>query len=190
MKTIKIDSYDSSSLSCSSKKAFADNRLYKKQQEVTYKKIEHKLFNQFNVSKDPYWLNLILIESAKDYHINKYNTLCLHICKSFEKWTLLSSNSNNQNVSKIARDYKLSDDMKIWAFVIATRHNLFLIDSISKSYKLNLDNDCLMPYLSRRLLKVDYKDKAVMIAALDLQDKFDLEQVFFLFVQNKFDFFL
>ncbi len=179
IKKVKIEENNKSvSSSSSSKKSIADNRLYKKQQEITYKRIEQKLFNQFNASKDPYWLNLILIENSKDYHINKYNTLCSHICKSFEKWSLLSSNSNNENVSKIARDYKFSDHMKIWAFVIATRHNLFLIDSISKSYKLNRDNECLMPYLEKRLLKVEYKDKAVMIAALELQDKFDLEQVF------------
>jgi hypothetical protein len=175
IKNVKIDdNYDRTASSFStSKKKLTDNGLYKKQQELTYKKIEQKLFNQFNVSKDPYWLNLILIENAKDYHINKYNTLCLHICKSFEKWSSLSSNCNNENVSKLASDY----NMKIWAFVIATRHNLFLIDSISKSYKLNSNNDILMPYLEKRLLKVDFKDKAVMIAALDLQDKFDLEQV-------------
>lgn len=159
------------------KESLADIRLFKKAQEATFKKVELSLFSEFKKSLDPYFLNLILIENSNDYRVNKYNSLACLIAKSFEKWTTLAENLN------FVKDYKISDELKIDAFVVASRHNLLLIDYIARTYQLTVNNETLLPYLKHRIKTFDAKDKAVSICSLMMHEHFSSEEV----ISNQFN---
>lgn len=158
----------------------SQRRSIRKIQELEYKKIEQSLFEQFASSPDPYNLNLILIENSRDYAVNKYNTLSGLIAKSFERWVSLPANAN--------LNYFIDDELKIDAFVIASKHNLLIVDYVANAYQLNTNNIVLLPYLNERVKKLDHKDKALLISALMLHDHFDCEQVVQIFLNKRFKF--
>jgi hypothetical protein len=138
----------------------------KKHRELCYKKIEAILIEAFKESKHPYWLTLILIENSKDYRSNKYNSLASFIAKSFEKWI------------KIVRlTQSLDDELRLFAFLVSTRHHLLMIESITNSYNLSTNNEFLVPYLKKKCSTLDHKDKAILISTLELHDHFNFEEV-------------
>jgi hypothetical protein len=139
-----------------------------KKQEVIYKKVEIELYELFESSPQPYWLNLILIENCRDYSANRFNSIACLIAKSFEKWALSKKNS---------QPAVISDELKIHAFISSTRHHLLMIDSIAKSYELWQNNQILEPYLKRKVKVLDSKDKAILIGSVMMHDYFNFEEV-------------
>lgn len=149
----------------------AEARLLKKDHEKIYKQIEGLLFNVLNESKDPFWLNLILIENSRDYPFQRYNSLACTIAKLFEKWCSLDSNQ------ALVKNYKLDEDIKISSFVMSTRYHLLMIDSIFKTYQLTTNNEFLLPFMNLVLVKLDEKDKAILISSCMLHDHFKFDEV-------------
>jgi hypothetical protein len=159
-----------------------EQQLAKKHQETVNKQIEATLFKEFSSAQDPFWLNLILIENSKDYMVNKYNTLACIIAKLFEKWTSLPANC------KFCAGYKLTEEIRTEAFLIATKRNLLVLDFVCGPYKLaDVDNSFLLDFLRYKLeAKLDFKDKALLISTLQFHEYFDLEQTLLpLLLQDK-----
>lgn len=93
-----------------------------------------------------------------------------------KKWVSLPKNAD------FVKNYKTVDQLKIDAFVVATRYNLLLVDYLVRSYQLNVENKFLLPYLKARMEKMEEKDKAILISSLMLHDHFESEQVILLFL--------
>ena len=148
-----------------------DSPLLKKEKELLFKQIEVKLFAAYRTEKDPFWFNLLLIENTRDYPYNKYNSLACLTAKYFENW--LSMPSNRQ----LASTYKFTSDLKISAFIVASKHHLLMLDSLFKSYQVYKDNAFLLPFVSQRIKSLDYKDKAILISSVMMHDHFDFEEV-------------
>ncbi len=55
--------------------ATADSRQSKQKKENAMRSLETSLFTMYAASRDPYWLNLILIENCRDLKINKYSKM-------------------------------------------------------------------------------------------------------------------
>ena len=138
-------------------------------QENAMKKLENRLFQLFGSSSEPYWLNLILIENTKDYQVNKFNTLSLIVARVFQKWTTI------KKIKPI-----LLEEIKVFAFLISTKHHLLITSFIAEAYQLAESNTILLPYLKHRIEKMDNKEKALLIGYLKLQEKFTIEEVIFL----------
>lgn len=148
------------------------------EKEMTIK-LETKLIDQFSTSKHPYWFNLILIENCRDYSFNKYNSLASFTLKTFEKWI------QSLNEKQLSVEY-LNDEIKKAAFIISCKYHLLLVDTIAKLYKLTESNEFILPYLKYRIspdcnlrLKLDFKDKAILINACMFHEHFDCQEVIF-----------
>ncbi|CAF0779065.1 unnamed protein product [Brachionus calyciflorus] len=148
-----------------------DNRQFKKLQEAVFKKIETSLFKEFNKSSNPFYLTIFFIENSNDYKANKINSLACLIAKAFDKW--ISSNAN----SDLFLDSKITDELKIDAFIVATKHNLLLLEWFTRAYQLNKNNEALLPYVKFRIKNLDFKDKAILIGSLALHDHFKCEEI-------------
>lgn len=93
---------------------------------------------------------------------------CL-IAKAFNKWS--------KSVQSV--NFTLNDELKQFAFILSTRHHLFMIDYVFDSYEM-VSCQMLLPYLKYRLLSLkEAKDKAVLISTLMMHDCFDFEEVNF-----------
>ena len=166
------------SLNIDNKQPTANKQL----EESMMKKLEAKLYEEFNAVKQPYWLHLILIENCRDYSVNKYNSLACTIAKTFDKWTRTNQQAND-----------LNKEIKIAAFIIGCKYHLLLIDLLVKIYKINENDQFILPYLKYRTasdcnfrVKFDYKDKAVLISACMMHDHFDFEDILMpLLLQDK-----
>lgn len=133
----------------------------------SYKLVETELHTIFDKCEEPAWLNLLLIENSKDYHTNKINTHAIMISKSFEKWHF------KQTVKS-----KFDFDLQLNALKVATKHHTLLLESIVKSYDLcNVEKTKLYDHVIFEIEKFDYKDKALCISFLAMQDFFDIKTV-------------
>ena len=146
-----------------------EQHMSKKDQEILFRRLETDLFELFDKSTHPFWLNLFFIENSKDYAVNKYYTLSCCIAKLFERWV-------NANKTR-ANTFKLSEEIRTEAFLVSCRHNLLLIDYICGLYQLDIDNQFLLDLAKARISTLDFKDKAILIGTLRLHDSFDMEQI-------------
>ncbi len=144
--------------------ATSDNNLNYR----SFKLVEQNLYEIFDKCDEPAWLNLLLIEHSKDYHVNKINTHAVMISKSFEKWCFKSINKMKIN---------FNFDLKLNAFKLAIKHHTLLLESIVKSYDLDQIQNELYPYVVKEIERFDYKDKAVCISSLAMQHLFDIKTV-------------
>lgn len=152
------------------KKNMAEERLMKKEQEIVLRKMEKSLFEMFKTSPNPYLLNLLMIETSRDYTVNKYNTLACTIAKSFEKWHSSTKPSSSSSST-------IDNETRIDAFVVATKYNLMILDYVVQPYQMTTNNNVLLPFVHYRMKTLDYKDKAVLICSLMMQHHFDCEEV-------------
>ena len=143
----------------------------KRDKEILFKQIETKLFDAYDKAKDPFWLNILLIENSKDYTYNKYNSLACLMAKYFETWVFLPANS------QLVSSYQFTKDLKISAFIVTCKYHLMMVDSIFKAYQIYKDNEYLLPFLKFKLGKLDFKDKAILISSTMLHDHFSFEEV-------------
>jgi hypothetical protein len=96
------------------------------------------------------------------------NSHSIMISKSFEKWRL------KQNQKILIVDF----DLQINAFKVATKHHTLLLESIVKSYDLDRINKTeLYDHVVFEIEKFDYKDKAMCISFLSMQEFFDIKTV-------------
>lgn len=146
-----------------------------------FKLVESKLYDIFDRHEEPAWLNLLLIENSKDYHLNKINTHAVMIAKTFEKWCLKAAtqapNSNESNKIINKSRINLDLDLQLSAFKVATRHHIILLESIVHAYDLDKINDYLFKNVLIEINKLDYKDKALCITYLMMHDYFDIKEV-------------
>ena len=142
-----------------------------------FKLFKSELCKLFDGCDEPGWLNLLLIENSKDYHTNKINTHAVMIAKSFEKWCFQSSTAEAIIINK-TKD-KINFDLQLCAFKLATEHHTILLDAIVKSYDLDQVEvrSKLYPHVVEAIQKFDYKDKALCIAFLAMQELFDVKTV-------------
>lgn len=183
----------------SKKKLAAEERERKRHQEAVLREIEQSLIQQFETSSDPFVLNLIMIENSRDYGVNKYNTLSCLIAKSFEKWTNIGRDIRKvffEHINTLKKNFKkfiilfffcslfslqlnktINDEMKIDAFVVASKFNIMVVEYVIQPYKLDVNNQVLLPFLKHRLKTLDYKDRAVVISELMMQNHFNCEEV-------------
>ena len=95
------------------------------------------------------------------------NTHSIMISKSFEKWRL-----------KQTKKFEFDFDLQSNAFRVATKHHTLLLESIIKSYELDKINKTdLYDQVIFEIEKFDYKDKALCIAFLSMQEFFDVKTV-------------
>lgn len=80
-----------------SKKQTAEDRQWKRHQDAVMKEIEMSLIEQFDSSRDAFYLNLIFIENCRDYGVNKYNTLSCLVAKTFDKWLIMPPPTQSDN---------------------------------------------------------------------------------------------
>ncbi len=129
-----------------------------------FKRVEIRLNELFKAAVEPAWLTLFLIENSRDYHSNKMNTFASTIAKTFEKFA-----------SRVK--INLDADLQFNAFKIATKHNILLLESITKAYGLLGSIDIFSEYVHDVAERFNFKDKAIFISCLNLHDFFDLEDV-------------
>ncbi len=148
----------------------------KQTKEAMMRKLEAKLISEFASSQHPFWFNLVLIENCNDYNLNKYNSLTCVVARVFEKFV--------QSLSKETVDSYLNEEIKLAAFIVGSKYHLLLIDIFAKVYKLNEENQFILPYIKNRVLpdcslsfKLDFKDKALLINACMMHDHFEFEEV-------------
>jgi hypothetical protein len=145
--------------------------MTKKEQEILNKKIESSLFQFLDDSSEPFWLILLLIENSKDFSVNKYNTSACLIAKLFEKWLNLP-----QNIKRL-ENFKPDESIKKEALLISTRYNLQILEYLVKPYQLHVDNNYLIEIVKKKIDKLDFKDKAILIGTTCLHEHFDYEEV-------------
>ncbi len=103
------------------------------------------------------------------------------IAKTFEKWT--------KSCEKSKLSYNFTDELRIMALVLSSKHHIFMIDYIFETYQLIKDNEILLPYV-KHLLNTEtfkeFKDKAILISTLHMHDFFETEEVFDMLLLDKF----
>lgn len=67
-----------------------------------------------------------------------------------------------------------------------------VVEYVIQPYKLDVNNQVLLPFLKHRLKTLDYKDRAVVICELMMQNHFNCEEVQIVQIRLKLydDFFL
>lgn len=91
----------------------------------------------------------------------------------FNKRNHIKSNK----IIMIMKNRNIDDNLKIDAFLVASKYNLMLVDYLAEPYELTHDNDILLPYLKIRLKKLDYKETAILISSVMMHKHFDCEEV-------------
>ena len=76
-----------------------------------------------------------------------------------------------------SRQKIITDELKLDAFLVASKFNLMIVDYVAKPYELTNNNEILLPYLNLRLQKLEFKDRAILIGALKMHEYFDCEEV-------------
>lgn len=164
-------------------------------QDNAHKELELRLFREYAQSPHPYWFNLILIEQTPDLTVSKFSnykiqnfsnstylsclnnkdTIACLTAKAFEKWT-----------KDLDEEHELTDELKAFAFILATRNHLFMLDYICGPYKL-VGDEAILPYLKHKLTLADEsKDKAIIISSLMFHEHFDFEEILLpLLLENK-----
>lgn len=137
------------------------------------KSFESQIVSKFNEENNPYELVLTLIENSHDYTTKRLDTNSIKIAKIFENWTKSNKSRN-----------LLTDDIKLTAFIVATRHHSFLIDSISRSFELRNCNESLKKEFIKEIRKFELKDRAVVASNLLLHDEFDINEILFPLVEQ------
>ena len=150
--------------------------------EHFFKSLERKLFNEFESSKHPHWLVLILVENCRDYIVNKYNTIACLIVRSFEKWTSMRKTTKGTA-------FRIDDEIKKAAFITSTRYHIILLNHMIKPYELESNSEIMLPLIKYKAKTMDHKDKAMIISMLELHDHFDFEEVRVFFIKFNVSFF-
>ena len=96
-KSLNVSNSISSSKTPSKTKQTAEDRQWKRHQDAVLKEIEMSLIEQFDSSRDAFYLNLIFIENCRDYGVNKYNTLSCLVAKTFDKWLIMPPPTQSDN---------------------------------------------------------------------------------------------
>ena len=153
----------------------SEARLFKKKQEIIYKRLEKSLTETLQTFAQPHWLVLLLVENCRDYKSSKYNSVPCLIVKTFESW--LAKRPAAAAAMVVVKPGQLDDEIRMAAFELATRHHLILIETVARCYQLTESNGFLVDRLKQKLRLLDYKDKAILIGSLMMHDHFDTEEV-------------
>ncbi|KAI0227147.1 3'-5' exonuclease domain-containing protein [Lamellibrachia satsuma] len=125
----------------------------------------------FNSVVNPYTTALYLYDNAADHsgHSGKQGSLCSCVMSEFENWT---------KRNHVRYSHCLDDPIKMAMFQSAIANNMVAFDLIVKAFCLSYEGSDNFVMLVRQFVQQKkYKEAALCITRLNLQEHFDIKEV-------------
>jgi hypothetical protein len=140
-----------------------------------------------NTKQNVFEMHIFLVENCLDKNdLHKFASACL-INHAFVEWRNQIRNiikkKNTTHLTSSCKDENecyctLNDSIIKTAFnLVVTRRNMNLLSSFNKIYNFNENYHLLQPTTVNYMSKLNYTDQATLIGELQVQEKFDIENV-------------